>query len=696
METGRVPPSYVAPSEAARRQVGGNLGPPVVKQALVHASSDLTTRNQAKQVLRVDMRPLVIHLLAGLEQAGLERAVVVLGHQAAEIAACVQGYGFKYLQVDFVYLTIGSANGTYWRNLANSILAARAAFPSSTDPLLIVRADQLYDWRILRRIADAPFASDSRFDAYALIDVSPPILGWADGQFCSATCQRGQCHALAKVALDVHDRRRAVRCGHRLGSYDAVVAGEVYATRPRLFETLARLFVQSLSTSLADAMGELASQGTLGCVEVGEELSTKWFSSRTLAAVFRPAGTGAPRRSTPWQHLVNSARELLYSGEWRPTANMPTPPLRGELEARTEPLLRLGQKLGEGANCMVVEADGPEAEEERSLGARLAVKMFTTSHQDKGMESVMWEVHVMRQLCGHPNIVALRDTVEMADAVYLVMERIEGPDLEEHLAAQPGGRIDEATARPLFRHILAALRHAHGRGFLHCDLKPANVRLQEERDGSHTAILVDWGLARQLERQPVSLQMGTPLYASPEQLTGYNADVAWGRARLGPPADVWSLGVTLYEMLAGRPPFVGASQEALVAAALALNYELPDGWSVEARQLVDEMLQVLPSDRASVDELCHHPWTVAAEGPMPPALPTDAVLVDCGDKRGRAPSPASADVAGGRPWWRSDRARRVALYSLYAAAVVFALMHYEALHPGGAALHLVDDGADET
>jgi hypothetical protein len=68
---------------------------PTVRQALVHAASYITTHDRAAQVLQVDMRPLVIHLLAGLEKAGVERAVVTLGHHAAELAECVAAYGAR-------------------------------------------------------------------------------------------------------------------------------------------------------------------------------------------------------------------------------------------------------------------------------------------------------------------------------------------------------------------------------------------------------------------------------------------------------------------------------------------------------------------------------------------------------------------------------------------------------------------------
>jgi len=145
------------------------------------------------------------------------------------------------------------------------------------------------------------------------------------------------------------------------------------------------------------------------------------------------------------------------------------------------------------------------------------------------------------------------------------------------------------------------------REFIHCDIKPENVRLNSACD---SAVLVDWGFARHIYKQHAFVTEGTPVYASPEQLTGYSADMAWGRLRLGPSADVWALGTSLYEMLVGRPPFSASpsgrwaaareanaeasveSFDALVANVLRLNYEMPDELSLEVRQLIDAMLQV--------------------------------------------------------------------------------------------------------
>lgn len=347
----------------SRRFLSKDKAAPTVKRALVHATAVLTTRD-AERVLSVDMRPLVIHLLAGLEQAGIERAVVTLGHDAAQVAECVTAYGFTHMKIDFVYLTLGSPVGAVWRNLANSVIAARAAF-SGKAPLLIVRADHLYDGRLLRKIASVPFpgGAQQRFEAYALVDATPALTRWV------ASSRNNW----ARVSVAERDRTIALRCGARLKTFDAVVAGEAYACTPKIFEVLASLFTQSLSTSLVDAMAELADAGALGVVEVSElDQRPLWFAPRTLSGVFQP-GRVVPA-APPWTHLHQCAKDLLYSGEWRPTANMPKPPLRGELEKRTEPLLQLGPTLGEGANGLVVEAEpGPTSSPQASGPTRTTV-----------------------------------------------------------------------------------------------------------------------------------------------------------------------------------------------------------------------------------------------------------------------------------------------------------------------------------
>ena len=273
-------------------------------------------------MITVDQRPLVLHLLIGLCRAGLERAVVAVGDGAELIEAAVRE---AELPIQVSYVTVPPS---LWRNLANSILMCKAAFKTD-EPLLIVRADQLYDWRVLRKIACAPFVPG--IDAFALVDPAPETLEWASGALCGPSCKHagntGRCNALVKVArgadgravrcgcmLHVPPRRRhsshacaprtgsprrglprtlgtrlraargpmgpaaavalgrgrprprccalsartsrnfpptllrpaTPRCGHRLGSFDAVVAGDVYASRPKIFEIMARLAQENM------------------------------------------------------------------------------------------------------------------------------------------------------------------------------------------------------------------------------------------------------------------------------------------------------------------------------------------------------------------------------------------------------------------------------------------------------------------
>ena len=149
----------------------------------------------------------------------------------------------------------------------------------------------------------------------------------------------------------------------------------------------------------------------------------------------------------------------------------------------------------------------------------------------------------------HPHIVQVFDFDSQDDLNYLVMELIDTGSLRGRLEelAQAGSRLSREDTLRIFGHLASALDYAHRRGMLHRDVKPANVLLQKDGD----AYLSDFGIARILSQTQFTTTgalIGTPQYMSPEQGKGLPLTEA---------ADLYSLGVVLYEMLTGRPPYDG-------------------------------------------------------------------------------------------------------------------------------------------
>src|SRR5579859_7650360 len=172
----------------------------------------------------------------------------------------------------------------------------------------------------------------------------------------------------------------------------------------------------------------------------------------------------------------------------------------------------------------------------------------------------------------HPNIVQIHDfqifsTEEEGTIAYMVMDYVEGQTLADYIRRTSGlGNFPSPKEIvQLFTSICLAVDYAHQQGMLHRDLKPANILLDKQNTTHNPMgepILTDFGLARFLESPAATLtavQLGTPLYISPEQVTGLAGDER---------SDVYSLGIILYEMVTGRRPFQGENPMAVMSQHL--------------------------------------------------------------------------------------------------------------------------------
>ncbi|MGZ3625352.1 MAG: protein kinase domain-containing protein, partial [Ktedonobacteraceae bacterium] len=205
----------------------------------------------------------------------------------------------------------------------------------------------------------------------------------------------------------------------------------------------------------------------------------------------------------------------------------------------------------------------------------------------------------------HPNIVTIHDFSEQDGHLYIVMQLVDGGTLKQLLdslrnsssASNQNGRDDSGTmgiiqTNQIFQQLASALTYAHERGIIHRDIKPVNVLM----DLTNRPILSDFGIAKVLESgngltRP-GAGVGTPEYMSPEQCKGENVDRR---------ADIYALGIMLYETLTGRTPFIGDNYHAIAHSHIyqeppdprQFNREIP----VSVRDVIFTAIQKNPEYR---------------------------------------------------------------------------------------------------
>lgn len=229
-------------------------------------------------------------------------------------------------------------------------------------------------------------------------------------------------------------------------------------------------------------------------------------------------------------------------------------------------------QLGAGGMGVVYEA------RDKRLGRRVALKFlpFHLSHDDRARQRFLVEARAASAL-NHPNVCTIYDIQEHQQQSFIVMECVDGKNLQQRLGY---GSFDILDALDIIHQTALGLQAAHEQDVVHRDIKPANLMVTEEG----RVKITDFGLAKLKNEAQITRAgstIGTASYMAPEQARGEAVDVR---------ADLWALGVVLYEMLTGDRPFRGGQEAAVLYSVMNLEPEVPNTLPLVLRRLLEKLL----------------------------------------------------------------------------------------------------------
>lgn len=256
----------------------------------------------------------------------------------------------------------------------------------------------------------------------------------------------------------------------------------------------------------------------------------------------------------------------------------------------------LGEEIGKGGFSVVYKAV------RKSDHAEFAVKCIKKKMvEGDDIKLLRREIQIMKKL-NHPNILKLYEVYEDDEQFYLVMELVKGKELFDKIVER--GMYSERDAANIILQVVSAVRYLHENGIAHRDLKPENLLSAGEEENEIVKI-ADFGFSKSFadEGEKLMTSCGSPGYVAPEILTAESYDKS---------VDMWSVGVIIYILLSGYPPFYADSAPALFKKIMDVKYDFDDSvWddiSDSAKDLIRNLLVKDPSKRFTASHCLEHAW----------------------------------------------------------------------------------------
>lgn len=273
----------------------------------------------------------------------------------------------------------------------------------------------------------------------------------------------------------------------------------------------------------------------------------------------------------------------------------------------------VGRVLGKGAFGVV------RLVLDRKTGEAYACKSISKAKliAKEDVDDVRREVEILNLVSPHQTVAGLKQVYEDKFAVHIVMELCVGGELFERIVAK--GTFSEADAARHFRRMVEMVGHLHSLGVMHRDIKPENFLLTDATDAADLKAC-DFGLSDFFKpNQRFSALIGSAYYVAPEVL----------RRNYGAECDIWSLGVVLYILLSGMPPFWGDNEKEIFTSILRgqLDFQTAPWPSISpaAKDLLHRILTFDTKARATAGDILQHPW-LHTHG-VAPDRPLDGVVI---------------------------------------------------------------------